>query len=57
MLSSFEDLAVPASECQRDWGGHKPQLLREQGLLAEKLALKYGACQFHSSLLILRNGL
>jgi hypothetical protein len=56
MLSSFLNLAVPASECQRDRSGHRPELLRGQGLVAEKLALKYGACQFHSSSLILWSG-
>jgi hypothetical protein len=46
MLSKFEFLAVYAGECQRDWTGHKPDFGGEQGLLAEKLALKYDACQF-----------
>jgi hypothetical protein len=46
MLSKFEFLAVRASECQRDRSGHKPEFDGEQGLLAEKLALKYDACQF-----------
>jgi hypothetical protein len=46
MLSSFAKLAVPAGECQRGCSGHSPDLCGEQGLLAEKLALKYDACQF-----------
>jgi hypothetical protein len=46
MLTSFGKLAVSAGECQREQSGHKPDLSRGQGLLAEKLALKYDACQF-----------
>jgi hypothetical protein len=49
MLSDSEILAVRASECQLGCGGHKPVFFGGQGLLAEKLALKYDACQFHSS--------
>jgi hypothetical protein len=52
MLASFGKLAVDASECQRDWSGHSPGWGGEQGLLAEKLALKYDACQFRSLSLI-----
>jgi hypothetical protein len=52
MLSSFGKLAVPAGECQHRWNGHKEHLSEGQGLLAEKLALKYGACQNRSSSLI-----
>jgi hypothetical protein len=46
------ELALRASECQHRRSGHKPDLFRGQGLLAEKLAVKYDACQFCSSSLI-----
>jgi hypothetical protein len=57
MLSNFLNLAVSAGECQRDQAGHKPDLRGEQELLAEKLALKYDACQFCSSSLIRPSGI
>jgi hypothetical protein len=58
--SAFEDvvefckLAVAASECQQDQSGHSPDLSWRQGLLPEKLALQYDACQFWLGSLIFR---
>jgi hypothetical protein len=46
MFYNFRNLAVTASECQRNFTAHNPELSDEQALLAEKLALEQASCQF-----------
>jgi hypothetical protein len=52
MFWNQRELALHAGECQQERYGHRPDLFRGQGFLAEKLALEYDACQLCLSSLI-----